>query len=593
MLSFRTYCRWEDLESFKGDWNKLVDESPTREIFLRYEWLRAWSRSKTRDTTLNVILVFDEGRLAGIAPLMYSTIRILGVTLRTLEFVGTPNSDYCDLIYADEHYLQPLWEQTRKAAELADVLRLREIKESSPTCEFLKRRPGLITRPATVGLSARLPESPDASPREYLKGAGMRERTLRRIEKEGTVGLTACATPAEMKSNLQVLFEQHISRWNGTPTPSFFRQEVTRDLYANWVEDLGPQVALWVLTLNEAPVATIFGFLYNRKLVVHSITYNNQFRQLHCGLVCIHKVMQTLRARGIDWIDFTRGTEDFKFYFADVPTMSYHFHALRTLKARCVMGIRIKAKDVAARSETLRRLAHIHGYRLDLLDKQQIMQRFSEENQAFGEGELNMVCQVTDGLSFSSWAISHLFHRFTWYLREDGVARTLRKTGAYVWNKVYPVRAHGPKRPAPICQAEVLNLQPGEWVEVRTKEEIQQWLDASGKHRGMQFMPQMKRSCGKRFRVYKRLDAIFLEENQERRRVRNTVLLEDSICDGRGVGCDRSCFFFWREAWLKRADGPGEQTEEMVEAAGVEPASEMARRDKTTCVSGSESRPRA
>ncbi len=28
------------------------------------------------------------------------------------------------------------------------------------------------------------------------------------------------------------------------------------------------------------------------------------------------------------------------------------------------------------------------------------------------------------------------------------------------------------------------------------------------------------------------------------------------ICDGDGVGCDRSCFFFWRETWLKKVDGP-------------------------------------
>lgn len=104
----------------------------------------------------------------------------------------------------------------------------------------------------------------------------------------------------------------------------------------------------------------------------------------------------------------------------------------------------------------------------------------------------------------------------------------------------------------------VLQLKPGEWVEVRSAKEIFATLDSQGKSRGLRFTPEMLKFCGKRFRVYKTLDKILLEATGELRKIKTpTVLLEGVICDGKAHGgCDRSCFCFWREAWLKRVS-PG------------------------------------
>jgi hypothetical protein len=44
----------------------------------------------------------------------------------------------------------------------------------------------------------------------------------------------------------------------------------------------------------------------------------------------------------------------------------------------------------------------------------------------------------------------------------------------------------------------------GDWVEVRSKEEILKTLDKNGRLEELPFMPQMFDYCGQRFRVYKR-----------------------------------------------------------------------------------------
>ena len=114
-------------------------------------------------------------------------------------------------------------------------------------------------------------------------------------------------------------------------------------------------------------------------------------------------------------------------------------------------------------------------------------------------------------------------------------------------------------------RGEVLHLAPGDWVEVRSAKEIFATLDAQGKSRGLRFTPEMLKFCGRRLRVYKSLDKILLEATGELRKIKTpTVLLEGVFCDGKAHGgCDRSCFCFWREAWLRRL-GPQNSKNEKI-----------------------------
>jgi hypothetical protein len=101
-----------------------------------------------------------------------------------------------------------------------------------------------------------------------------------------------------------------------------------------------------------------------------------------------------------------------------------------------------------------------------------------------------------------------------------------------------------------------LNLKAGEWVEVRSREEIMATLDERGCLENVPFMPEMLQYCGQRFRVFKRADKTC--DNIEAwsiRRMQGSVHLEGIRCDGAGHGgCEAGCLIFWKEAWLKRAD---------------------------------------
>jgi len=146
-----------------------------------------------------------------------------------------------------------------------------------------------------------------------------------------------------------------------------------------------------------------------------------------------------------------------------------------------------------------------------------------------------------------------LIKRYVWYFSILGPIEFTKKilvqkvsTKISSKNKQRRVTKAGNKK--------ALNLQPGELVEVLSEKEIFSTLDSEGKLKGLRFTPEMRKYCGKRFRVYKRLEKIILETTGELRTIKTpTVILEGVFCDGEAHGgCDRSCFCFWREAWLRR-----------------------------------------
>ena len=108
------------------------------------------------------------------------------------------------------------------------------------------------------------------------------------------------------------------------------------------------------------------------------------------------------------------------------------------------------------------------------------------------------------------------------------------------------------------ARTRALPLRVGEWVEVRSKEEILATLDKKGRLEELPFMPQMFAYCGQRLRVFKRAHKTCDTVNDYvGRRMKDAVHLEGMRCDGLAYGgCQAGCLIFWKEAWLKRVSAP-------------------------------------
>jgi len=108
---------------------------------------------------------------------------------------------------------------------------------------------------------------------------------------------------------------------------------------------------------------------------------------------------------------------------------------------------------------------------------------------------------------------------------------------------------------------EVLDLQPGEWVEVKSPEEILPTITVSGFNRGMRYDMEMAKYSGDRFRVEKRVVRLINEQTGKMTPMKSACIQLENVycraeCTPMRLACPRASNTYWREIWLKRVDGP-------------------------------------
>ena len=102
--------------------------------------------------------------------------------------------------------------------------------------------------------------------------------------------------------------------------------------------------------------------------------------------------------------------------------------------------------------------------------------------------------------------------------------------------------------------APAVPFEQGDWVRVRSFEEIQSTLDPFKELKGCAFLPYMAEYCGTKQRVFRVMRFFLDERDYKRKKVRGVILLENVFCTGTPAfgECDRSCLLFWREEWLEK-----------------------------------------
>src|SRR5260370_10094734 len=101
-----------------------------------------------------------------------------------------------------------------------------------------------------------------------------------------------------------------------------------------------------------------------------------------------------------------------------------------------------------------------------------------------------------------------------------------------------------------------LKLNPGEFVQVKSKAEILATLNRRNRNRGLLFDSEMVKYCGGRFRGLKRGYIIVYRKTGKGRAIKYTA----SVLEGVGYAsdyhrlCPRAIYHYWRESWLSRIE---------------------------------------
>jgi hypothetical protein len=102
----------------------------------------------------------------------------------------------------------------------------------------------------------------------------------------------------------------------------------------------------------------------------------------------------------------------------------------------------------------------------------------------------------------------------------------------------------------------IVDVAPGQLVEIRNKDEIMLTLSPENRNRKMWFDPEMIPYCGRRARVNRDVKRIIDESTGKMIKLGDCVVLDNVVCQGiYHRFCQREYPSYWRSAWLRTLEG--------------------------------------
>lgn len=304
-------------------WNGLVERAATRTVFQTFEWYLSWWRIFGAGARLRIGLAWEGDRLVGIAPLMVRQAWVGGLRLRVLEFIGTGPSDYADFIVEAERpaVLEALLGQLLRSDVDWELMALENLPAASPTAARLETFFGRQGLRLHRQIACECPAYCFGDRAEDEKVT--RKKSLRRhfnyFQRTGQLEFQHCRDRDEILGLLDSFFDQHIRRRALTEDASSFHDEQRRAYYREMVQTLWPTgwLLFSVVRLDGRPIAFHLGFEYAGTMIWYKPTFEPELAQHSPGEVLIKYLFEDAIARGLREFDFTVGSEDFKYRFAN------------------------------------------------------------------------------------------------------------------------------------------------------------------------------------------------------------------------------------------------------------------------------------
>src|SRR5208282_3597967 len=297
-----------ELEELATVWERLWRSDPNAEIFQRFTWVRAWWQSFGSRFKLCVPVVYERGQVRLILPLVER-----GGTLR---FLGSPQSDYSDMLCCHARPAQllamALEALLRSAPEWKECI-LSNLRPDSHMVRAWSELPSQLRRHLQLGtthscLTIPLGERREAVIDSLLAGKHMRRR-LQKLQKAGVVSFRHIESEAEAQQQLTDFLRCHRRRCAVFAKTSAFEQPAMRSMMRTLVAqlDLRRELRFGVLELNGRPLAWSLGFQANGKYAFYQQTFDLDAEEYAPGEVLLHYLLSYAKESVEREFDFLRG----------------------------------------------------------------------------------------------------------------------------------------------------------------------------------------------------------------------------------------------------------------------------------------------
>lgn len=302
-------------DGLRAEWNALAADCPGTSYFQTADWVWSWwetvaLRPPTRvacwrapDGTLEAVAAVSSGRVA-----LHRRLR-LSVRALTLAGSGPGDADHCGAIAREDRredvarWLHDVADRSTLVAEALD-----------PDEGIAPRGARLLERMPCPVLSMTASDGPGGSTthRSSLR------KYARRAERAG-IAFEWFAPATVTTAIVDALFELHSAR-RESRRASTTLGPLHRDLLLRCCEradaDRGP-VAV-VARRDGDVIGVLLGFGWQRGVALYQKGWHPDYASLSIGSLLVAEAVDAAVARGVETVDFLRGTEDYKFRFGAI-----------------------------------------------------------------------------------------------------------------------------------------------------------------------------------------------------------------------------------------------------------------------------------
>jgi CelD/BcsL family acetyltransferase involved in cellulose biosynthesis len=330
----RSFIKIEKIEShwefarLRCEWSELLESSDADSLFLTWEWLHTWWKYLADGRELSIFAARCGPELIAIAPLAKHPPNLArGRPFSTLEFLGTgqAGSDYLDFIVRKGY-------ETQAVAVLAGVLASKRLvldwTQLRQTGCMADRIAGCLGDDGWAVSEARTNSCPFISLdghtwESYLATLGSEhrysfKRKWKRLQQDFAVRLEEVTTEEQCLDAVNLVIKLHNLRWQDREHSDAFCSEALTKFHREWAELARTRgwLRLFVLRLNEKPVACIYGFCYRRVFYFYQSGFDPAFANYSVGLVTMGLAIKNALEEGAREYDLLHGNERYKSHWS-------------------------------------------------------------------------------------------------------------------------------------------------------------------------------------------------------------------------------------------------------------------------------------
>jgi CelD/BcsL family acetyltransferase involved in cellulose biosynthesis len=312
----------EEFRNLKEEWNELLARSSSDTIFLRHEWLFTWWEVFGKDKNLFILVVRENEKIVGIAPLMIVKTKLNLFPVRAVKFIGEKESDRADfIIESDSKYaIEAIVSYLINNSYRWDIVWLKEILEDSAMVNRLQAYLSKNGLKLWQGICSICPYiSLDNNWNEFWKSLkpslkrNLRNRN-RRLSEKGEVKFERYNNGSNVNDLLSQAIYIERKSWKGSDNIGIFHSEDHKVFHKRFADISRKQdwFDLSFLSIDSNKISFHYGFKYKNKFLSYNTSYDPLYSKESPGVILMHFMLQDFFREGIAELDLLNGEQSYK-----------------------------------------------------------------------------------------------------------------------------------------------------------------------------------------------------------------------------------------------------------------------------------------